>query len=228
MLPHFLASSFSSYATPTRRRYKKSMNWGDTFVTLDTETTGFGPKARIIEVAAVTFEKGVVVREWSTFLSPEDVDWDSTQVKGALAVNKISREQLVGAPKFKDIIADLLLELSHPIWAAHNADFDIGMLEQERARLNDATVPSVVSELCFDTMSLSCKIHPTEKVHKLAETAARWGVVQDGAHRAASDAITCGRILQKMIDAGKLPQGRVEAEVFQKTASQGWKSRRRG
>jgi DNA polymerase-3 subunit epsilon len=203
------------------------MIWGDTFTTFDTETTGFGPKARIIEVAAVTFEKGHVVREWSTFLDPEGVDWDSESVQKALSINKITRAQLVGAPKFKDVIADLLIELSHPIWAAHNAEFDVNMLAQERALLNDPTLPPSMSDICFDTMSLSSQIHPAERTHKLADTAARWGVVPDGAHRAASDAITCGRILWKMIEAGKIPALRAEAEEFQKTASQSWKSRRR-
>lgn len=203
------------------------MTWGDTFTTIDTETTGFGPKARIIEIAAVTFENGQIVREWSTLLNPEGVDWDSEGVQKALSVNKMARAQLLDAPQFKDIIADLLLELSHPIWAAHNADFDIGMLAQERARLNDASLPSSMSEICFDTMALSCQIHPAEKAHKLADTAARWGVVPDGAHRAAADAITCGRILQKMIDAGKIPLEHASAEAFQKTASLAWKSRRR-
>lgn len=203
------------------------MIWGDTFTSIDTETTGFGPKARVIEVAAVTFEGGRVVREWSSLLNPEGVDWDSEGVQKALSVNKMTRAQLLDAPQFKDIIADLLLELSHPIWAAHNAEFDLNMLAQERARLNDIEVPSAAADICFDTMSLSCQIHPAEKVHKLAETAARWNVAQDGAHRAASDAITCGRILWKMIEAGKIPSLRTEAEEFQKTASQGWKSRRR-
>jgi DNA polymerase-3 subunit epsilon len=203
------------------------MTWGDTFASLDTETTGFGPKARIIEVAVVTFEKGKIAREWSTLLNPEGVDWDSEQVKGALAVNKMTRAQLLDAPQFKDIVADLLLELAHPFWAAHNAEFDLNMLAQERGRLGDTTLPAAVSEICFDTMALSAQIHPAEKTHKLGNTAERWGVVQDGSHRAAADAITCGRILQKMVEAGKVPTAREEAAAFQKTASAAWKSRKR-
>lgn len=192
----------------------------DLFVALDVETTGFGPSAHVIEVGVVTFEKGEVVRSWSSLLHPAGVDWDSSKVQEALAINHIKREDLKGQPTFEEIFADLLLELSCPVWVAHNVDFDLGMLRQERARMNGLDAPALLTpRLALCTMLLSREIHSREKGHKLGETAARWGVVQDGEHRAASDAITCGRILHAMRTRKALPENFGELEVFYKQAT---------
>jgi DNA polymerase III epsilon subunit-like protein len=203
------------------------MTWGDSFVSFDTETTGVDGKARIVELAFVRFEKGEIKEQWSSFLMPDGVDWNSDGTKKALEVNQISLEQLKDAPSFMDVFHHVAAHLrAVPFWVAHNAEFDLRMFHQEH-RFHKGTDFPIAPKLCFDTMALSGKIHPTEKTHKLANTAARWGVTQDGSHRAVADAITCGRILQKMIEAGKLPMVFEEAESFQKTASQDWKARRR-
>lgn len=203
--------------------YKVNMTWADSFVSIDTETTGFGPKARVIEVAAVTFEKGAIARDWSTLINPGDVDWSDPRIQEALNVNKIDPAQLKDKPRFEDIFPDLLLELSGDVWVAHNAEFDLQMLQQERARMVGSTLPEIQPKLFLCTKLLSNRIHPAEKKHNLAFVAPRWGVEQDGAHRASSDAITCGRILHSMYSKNALPSDYAEAEAFHKEASAAWK-----
>lgn len=202
------------------------MNW-DTYVAFDTETTGFGADARILEIALVVFKDGEVVEQWETLLSPEGVDWEDNGVKRALEVNKIDQKSLQGQPRFEDIFHRLAIHFrSANVWVAHNASFDIKMLAQEYQRMKGEPFP-LQPQLQLCTMLLSNQVHSHEKGHKLGDVASRWGVVPDGAHRAASDAITCGRILHSMRTRKALPTDLGELEVLHKQASASWSSKRR-
>lgn len=135
-------------------------------------------------------------------LCPENVNWNDSQVQEALAVNHIKTADLRGKPTFKDILPDLLLELGHNVWVAHNAGFDVRMINQELQRLQQ---PVLSPPLLLCTRDLALQLGGPPKGNKLGDVAARFNVKQDGAHRAAADAITCGRILAAMIQTGKLP-----------------------
>lgn len=202
------------------------MSWSDRFVTFDTETTGVNGSARILEMSCVQFEKGEVKEIWSTLLCPPDVDWEDENVKKALAVNQIERDALTGQPTFEQIFHHLYIHFGAAnIWAAHNSEFDLRMLDQEFQRYKGIKFP-LQPGVCLDTMHLSRALHPNERFHKLADVATRWGVSPDGAHRAASDAITCGRILWAMAN-GHLSENIDEVNEFQKAANLRWKSGRR-
>lgn len=202
------------------------MRWSDRFVSFDTETTGFDSSARIIEISCVLFEGGEVKEEWSSLLCPRDVDWNNDGVKKALEVNKINPADLVGKPTFEEIFHRLFIHFrSADLWAAHNADFDRRMLNQEFQRYKGADFP-IQPRFCLDTMHLSRALHKNEKVHKLGDVAPRWGVTPDGAHRASSDAVTCGRILLAMAKE-RLPEDIVQIHELQKATSTGWASKRR-
>lgn len=201
------------------------MSWGDSFVSFDTETTGLGSEARIVEIAFVRFEKGEIAEKWESFLKPEGVKWEDPNVQKALEVNQIKREQLDGAPSFMDVFHHVAAHLRGvDVWVAHNAEFDLRMLDQEYKAHKQASFP-ILPKLCLCTKLLSSQIHPSEKKHNLQFVAPRWGVQQDGAHRAASDAITCGRILHAMLVKNALPSERSEVEEFHKQASVAWNSK---
>lgn len=172
------------------------------WVCFDTETTGFDGAARVLEVGVVAFDRGEPVREWSQLLWPGELDWESSAVKGALAVNQIRREELVGMPTFVEVLPRLLLELSHDIWVAHNASFDVRMLQQEMTRAGHTmAMPKVVACTC----KLAQALGKGAPGNKLGEVATRYKVSQEGAHRASVDARVCGQILQAMLRAGHLP-----------------------
>ena len=204
------------------------MTWGDSFVSFDTETTGLGNDARIIELAFVRFEKGEIAERWESFFKPEGVNWDDPNVQKALEVNQIQRSALDNAPSFMDVFHHIAAHLRGvDVWVAHNAEFDLRMLDQEHKAHKGTTFP-IQPKLCLCTKLLSSRIHPQEKKHNLNVVAPRWGVQQDGAHRAASDAITCGRILHAMHAKNALPSERSEVEEFHKQASADWNSRNGG
>jgi|HubBroStandDraft_1064217.scaffolds.fasta_scaffold245315_2 DNA polymerase III epsilon subunit-like protein len=202
------------------------MNWAERFVSFDTETTGFDSKARIIELACVLFENGEPTETFETYLLPPDVDWNDKNVLSALEVNKINPKDLEGKPSFGEIFHHIYLAFNGaPVWVAHNAEFDLRMLDQEYGFYKGGAFPVKPEMACLCTMSLSRSIHPDGKRHRLEDTAARWGVAQDGAHRAASDAIACGRILSAM-SKGHLPSDLAQVHELQTQANASWNSRR--
>lgn len=198
--------------------------WTDSWVAFDTETTGVTDQARIIEVAAVTFEKGEPVHEWTTLLFPDGVDFSSPKVQEALSVNKIDPKDLVSKPRFADVVADMMVELSSPVLVAHNAAFDIRMINLELQRLQR---PGLSPSLVVCTMCLAAHLNPGAKSNKLLDVAARYNVHQSDAHRAAVDAETCGLVLTSMLRQGLLPSDDGALSSLTKTAEATWRSRRR-
>lgn len=204
------------------------MTWPDKFVSFDTETTGLGGDARIVELAFVRFEKGEIAENWSSFLNPEGVDWENENVKKAMEINHIEKTALVGAPSFMDVFHHVAAHIrSADVLVAHNAEYDLRLLEQEHKAHKGTSFP-IQPKLVLCTKLLSHKLHPQERLHNLAVTAPRWGVQQDGAHRAASDAITCGRILHAMRLKNAIPSDFSELEALHKQASTSWNASRGG
>lgn len=193
----------------------------DSFIAFDTETTGFGPTARILEIAVVVFEQGEPVHAWEQLLCPEGVDWGSENVQKALAVNKIDPKDLQGKPTFKQVFPDLMLELSSDIWVAHNASFDIQMIQQEAQRIQKLVQPP---PLVACTLQLAA-YRTNAKNNKLADVAARYSVLQDGAHRAAADATVCGRIFREMIRKDEIPPTVGGMKDLIQAAEKAWKTR---
>lgn len=187
------------------------MSWWNSWVVIDTETSGLDSTARVLEVAAVVFEQGVVVREWSALINPPGFDWDDPKIEKALAVNKLTRDVCAGKPSFAQILSDLLVELSHDVIVGHNLEFDLRLLGQELALLGR---PPVVPRLAICTKNLASSLNNTSTGNRLTDVACRYNVLQEGAHRAAADAITCGRILARMHAQGHLPTDDEEMKVF--------------
>jgi DNA polymerase-3 subunit epsilon len=198
--------------------------WSDGYAAFDTETSGLGASARVLEIGVVTFEGGKPVHEWSRLLCPEGVDWDNDKVKEALAVNKLTREQLQGQPTFDEILPDLLLELSLPTLVAHNAEFDVRMLNQELQRLSK---PALSPQLLVCTKDLASHFNWTNDPNRLENVAPRYGVVQEAAHRAIVDARTCGLVLAAMLQRHPLPMDGARMAELCRTVNAAWRNRRR-
>lgn len=217
--PHFLSSDFS-VEVPGEVGVQRGMAWYDHFTSVDTETTGLGESARIIEVGVVHFYKGAVVREWSALIHPNGVDWEDSNVKKAMEVNRITFAEIQGKPLFEDIRMELMQELTEEVWVAHNTPFDMRMIGQELKRLGE-NFP-YQPDLILDTMSLDNHLNPLAGKRRLVEVAPRWGVTFEDAHRAVVDARTCGLVLAAMARAGKLPEDPKEMAELQKTATATW------
>ena len=98
------------------------------YVVIDTETTGGMADSRVIELGMVfVSSRGTLQKTFSTLLYG-DGDSGEWYVK---RVHRIRNEELIGAPKFKEIAPSFLESLEGRIVFAHNASFDLRRINHE-------------------------------------------------------------------------------------------------
>jgi len=118
-------------------------------IILDTETTGLSAeKDRVVEIACVELNNYIPTNNiFHTFINPEiKVSADAFRVHG------YSDEFLSTKPKFKDIAQDFINFIKDKKLIIHNADFDLGFLNNEFKRLN--LKPILKSEV-IDTLQIA-------------------------------------------------------------------------
>jgi len=119
-------------------------------VLFDTETTGLDPATgdRIIEFAAIELLRDLpTARVFHVLIDPErDIPEEATRIHG------FTRADLVGKPKFADIVDELLEFLGDAPLVAHNAAFDFGFVNAELARLG---LPPLHPSRMIDTLALA-------------------------------------------------------------------------
>ena len=130
-------------------------------IVLDTETTGLSTAQghRIIEIGCIELQnRRITGREFHRFLNPDrDID------EGAEAVHGISRADLETAPRFPEIVDELLEFLSNAELVIHNASFDVGFLEHELALMKHAEPKIESHATVLDTLTLARKLHPGQR-----------------------------------------------------------------
>jgi DNA polymerase-3 subunit epsilon len=119
-------------------------------VLFDTETTGLDPATgdRILEIAAIELVRDLPTgRVFHRIIDPErDVPEDSTRVHG------FTRGDVIGKPRFADIVDALLEFFGDSPLVAHNASFDFAFLNAELARL---ALPRLDEARMIDTLALA-------------------------------------------------------------------------
>lgn len=118
-------------------------------VILDTETTGLSAdKDRIVEIACIELSNHIPTKNiFHTFINPE------TKVSAdAFSVHGYSDEFLSKKPKFKEIVKNFLDFIKDKKLVIHNADFDLGFLNNELKRLN---VKPILKSDVVDTLQIA-------------------------------------------------------------------------
>lgn len=118
-------------------------------VILDTETTGLSvEKDRIVEIAGVELSNHIPTKNiFHTFLNPE------TKVSAdAFNVHGYSDEFLSNKPKFKEVAKDFINFIKDKKLIIHNADFDLGFLNNELRRLN---IKPILKSDILDTLQIA-------------------------------------------------------------------------
>jgi DNA polymerase-3 subunit epsilon len=164
------------------------------FVVVDIETSGLDVRRhRILQVAAVTVVDGQVVDEWMSLVR---LRW--WQRVGPRRVHGIARSQLRHAPELLHVLGELGARLDGAVFVAHNAGFDWSFLRRAAERAGGA-LPAV-PRLC--TLTLSRSLDPDRQlVHRLADVAERYGVVNGRPHDALHDARTTAAVLPHLLAA---------------------------
>ncbi|MES2630386.1 MAG: exonuclease domain-containing protein [Patescibacteria group bacterium] len=148
-------------------------------VFVDIETTGGSYRnSRVLEVAAIRFENGEIVKEFSTLLDPQ------THVPAVItSITGITQGDIVGAPRFEDIADELYEIMDGAVFVAHNVRFDYSFLKQEFAMIGMTFAPRL---LC--TVRLSRYLYSDRKGHSLEKIIARHSIPVLDRHRALEDA----------------------------------------
>lgn len=166
------------------------------FVAFDVETTGLSPRAdRIVEIGAVLFVEGKPADEFSTLVNPL-----IRIPASATAINHITNDMLAAAPGEGEVYPKLLKFLGDvtegkTFLCAHNARFDMDFLCNTLTRLGYSASIRYV-----DTLNLSRKYIKGLENYKLGTLEQYFGLINVDAHRAASDAEMCGKILCKVFE----------------------------
>ena len=128
---------------------------------LDTETTGLDYKSghKLIEIACVEIEnRKFTGREYQSYLNPNRaID------PGAVKVHGLSQEFLSDKPNFIDVYSDLLEFIKGAELLIHNAEFDIGFINNELALNNIAERVEDYAAKITDTLLMARQIHPGQR-----------------------------------------------------------------
>ena len=131
-------------------------------IILDTETTGLDFKTghRIIEIGCVEIvNRKFTGNEYHTYINPER---DSDE--GALRVHGLTTEFLSDKPRFSEIYEDFISFIKDSELLIHNAEFDIGFLDNE-IKLVSKDLNSIEKEVVkiTDTLQIAREKHPGQR-----------------------------------------------------------------
>lgn len=182
------------HSTPVRG-YALGMKTGAAggFATIDFETTGLVPERddRAIEVSVVHSDPdGTITGQWETLINPR-------RDLGAQRIHNISAREIIAAPIFERVAAELLELLSGRVVVAHNASFDLRFLNAELDRIDYRRADDFVTAC---TMRLA-RTHLGSGL-ALADCCDAFGIPLVGAHRASADALATARLLEAFIASG--------------------------
>lgn len=163
------------------------------FVVLDVEAIASKSlPARVIELAAYRLCGGKIIAEYQTLINPE-----SAVPRFIVALTGISDAMLRGAPLFADVVLDWLEFVGDAVLVAHNANFDLPLLNQEIARCFPGYCMRN-GELC--TVNLARRLMPDMEAHNLDALADHFGLEVEQRHRAGSDALVTARLFLRLLD----------------------------
>tara|TARA_B100000959_G_scaffold238170_1_gene257965 strand:- start:2535 stop:3239 length:705 start_codon:yes stop_codon:yes gene_type:complete len=130
-------------------------------IALDTETTGinFSDGHRVIEIGCIELDnRRVTGREYHCYLNPErDID------EGAARVHGLTLDKLEGEPLFKDVVDEFLEFISDSELIIHNAEFDLGFLNNELSLIGQSESSIESYAMVLDTLKMARGMHPGKK-----------------------------------------------------------------
>lgn len=161
-------------------------------IVFDTETTGMGAEAHIIEIGALLISGDEPIYEYDQLIQPH-VELSA----GITALTGITQSDLDGQPDAGFVIPQFLTAIRPLVLIGHNVSFDIKMLNIEGASLGCREVTNGY----MDTLRMSRRMFPNAPSHSLQEVMRLLGIDEVETHRAVSDARQtwqCWQLLSQM------------------------------
>ncbi len=189
---------------PENKQKTGAMKTAD-LVFVDIEATGLDPRRHeIIEIAAVrvrqdwsrTTPSFAVLDEWSAKIRPENIaDADPA----SLRVNGYSVSGWTHALPAAEVLAEFARRTEGAIMVAHNVAFDSAFID---THLSARGMPNKMHYHRLDTVSIAyAKLHGAPDVNRysLAELCKHFGLVNEHAHSALSDARADFELFKKLV-----------------------------
>ncbi|MGW4382657.1 3'-5' exonuclease [Kitasatospora sp. NPDC004531] len=163
------------------------------YAVVDVEATGRSPwRHRVVEVAVVQLDAALrTEREFATLLDPAGP-------VGPTHVHRIAQEDVVGAPRFRQIAPRLLELLADRVLVGHHVTCDRAFLEREFARIG--VVLPALPALC--TMRLARRLLPQAGGFGLSACVEAAGLGWFPAHTALGDAQATVELLRHCLRTG--------------------------
>jgi len=163
------------------------------YTVFDTETTGLDPSAgdEIVSIGALRIINARILTEetFDRLINPlRRIPTSATQIHGI--TNNMVRNQ----PSIDAVLPDFLKFTEDTVLVAHNAAFDMRMLQMCEEKTGVKFIQPVL-----DTLLLSAVAHSANDDHTLSAIAGRLGVTVAGRHTAMGDALMTANIFLKLI-----------------------------
>jgi DNA polymerase III epsilon subunit family exonuclease len=175
-----------------------------TFAYLDVETTGLSPwfGDRICEVAVLRCMGEEIIDSFDSLLNPERL-----LSPGAARVNGLKDSDLKKAPRFADVVDQVLALIQDAVIVCHNVPFDLGFLSSELGRINKG-LPTVFT---LDTLEMARR-HFDFDSNSLQSIAQWLNIEVAAAHCALDDTYTTQAVLKHF--AGELSSTEIECAIM--------------
>ncbi len=163
------------------------------YTVFDTETTGLAPRDgdEIISIGGVRVINGQLLQEE---LFDQLVDPQRPIPPLSITIHGIKPEMLLGQPTIDKVLPSFHHFCGETILVAHNAAFDMLMLQMKE----EATGITFINPV-LDTLLLWDVLHPAQERHNFGAIAELLGVRIVGRHTALGDALATAEVFIKMI-----------------------------
>ncbi len=149
------------------------------YIVLDTETTGLSYRTcKMIELSAIKVRNDEIVDTFSVLVNPhEKVHYFITQLTG------ISNEMLENEKSIEDVLIPFIDFVEDDVIIGHNILFDIKFINEATTKC----LGMIFDNKYIDTMSLSKRLWPFERCHRLEDLIERCDLEGTQEHRGLSD-----------------------------------------
>ncbi|MDO4975902.1 MAG: PolC-type DNA polymerase III [Eubacteriales bacterium] len=169
----------------------KGQSLRDSYVVFDIETTGFSEVYdEIIEIGAVKLMDGEVKDRYSVFINP-----NRPIPAKIVELTSITDEMVADARSIDEVLPEFLEFCEGSCLVAHNAEFDVGFLEEKAHKLGYETDFTVL-----DTLQMARLLLKDMSKFALNTVCKHLGIKQEHHHRAVDDARVTAEVFQRFIE----------------------------